>query len=64
MADFDFEGPSFSLGLDFDPHIISSNHVNEDHFETLIVDDSDPDYSDPHPKFNRLLRTGYNYSPI
>ncbi|KAI3753943.1 hypothetical protein L2E82_26008 [Cichorium intybus] len=53
----DFEAPSFSLGLDCDlsdsePQISS---VSEDEdYKTLIVDDSEPEYSDPPPKPKRL----------
>ncbi|KAL7593875.1 hypothetical protein Lser_V15G35355 [Lactuca serriola] len=55
----DFEAPSFSLGLDYDlldsePQITSVSE--DDDYETLIVDDSEPEYSDPPPKSKRLRR--------
>ncbi|XP_076917025.1 uncharacterized protein LOC143576935 [Bidens hawaiensis] len=57
----DFEASSFSLGLDCDlsdsepqrPALLSDD---DDAFETLIVDDSEPEYPDSHPNLKRLHR--------
>ncbi|XP_076954601.1 uncharacterized protein LOC143629132 [Bidens hawaiensis] len=55
----DFEAPSFSLGLDCDlsdsePQRPAQLSDDDDAFETLIVDDSEPEYPDSHPNLKRL----------
>ncbi|KVI10343.1 hypothetical protein Ccrd_011276 [Cynara cardunculus var. scolymus] len=61
----DFEPPSFSLGLD-SSFLLSTAAatLQHDHFQTLVllVDDSEPQFPDPHPKRLRRLLTASPYT--
>lgn len=52
----DFEPPSFSLGLDcdlFDSEPQITQNPDDEAFETLVADDSEPEYPDSHKRLRR-----------